>query len=251
MMNEFEKGMVFNFEKLGCVGLARKLSVIFSESHVRSEELMGILTDTTSEEILRIKQERAERLLSYAHLKDTYANLDMLEYSPDRKLDKVLVERLSTCDFVREFANVVIIGAAGTGKTFLAKAFGVAACNEGHRTCIMHLRAILRDLAERESLDRKTYERRISYYARMPLLIIDEWMSIAPSKSDLVILHELIDARYGRSSTIICSQMAEENWPRFCGNIAIGQAIKGRITSHCYKIHLEGEDIRERHFERP
>ena len=63
MMNEFEKGLVFNFSKLGCVGLSEKLADIFSNTHVREDELLSVLTNATSEEIMRIKQAKAERLL--------------------------------------------------------------------------------------------------------------------------------------------------------------------------------------------
>ena len=87
-MNEFESGLVFNFEKLGCRGLSEKLSAIFSSTHVRDSDLLSVLTTATSEEIVRIRQERAERLLRQASLFNTYANLDLLEYVPERNIDK-------------------------------------------------------------------------------------------------------------------------------------------------------------------
>ncbi len=251
MMNKYEEGLVYNFKNLGCLGLAEKLATIFSTTHVRETELMEVLTNVTEEEFLRIKAVRAARLLKYARLANSYANLDMLEFNTDRNLDKVLMDRLASCNYIKEAANIIIVGAAGTGKTFISKALGVKACNEGFRTRVMHLRALLRDLSECEKEDRKTYETRLKFYSRIPLLIIDEWLSIAPSKSDLIILHELIDARYGVFSTIICSQMPTDNWAKFCGNIAIGEAITGRLKSHSYCITLEGEDLRNYHTERP
>lgn len=251
MMTENEKGLIGSLESLGCKGLAERLEKFFDTKHVSAENLMELLAFESSEEVVRIKQIRAERLLKRAGLFNTYANIDLLEYSPERHLDKILVERLSSCDFIRDYSNVIIVGAAGTGKTFLARALAVNACNNGIRTNIYGLRSLLRELAIREKEDPYGFEKRMKFLGRIPLLVLDEWFSISPTKNELVILHELIDSRYGRTSTIICSQMPSENWPIFCGNAAIGEAIKGRLLAKSFVFSLEGEDLRTKHFQRP
>lgn len=109
MMNEFESGLVYNFEKLGCKGLAEKLSGIFSSTHVRDSELLSVLTAATSEEIVRIKQAKAERLLRQASLFNTYANVDLLEYIPERNIDKALIDRLCSCAYIDEAVNVIAL----------------------------------------------------------------------------------------------------------------------------------------------
>lgn len=251
MMDKYESGLVYNFEKLGCPGLAARLRSEFSSKHIRAEELMKLLTESTEDAIIENKQKQAQRLLKYASLQNCYANLDMLEYEPERNLDRTLVERLSSCDYIENAANIIIVGASGTGKTFLAKAFGVQACNEGYRTRVFNLRALLRELSEYEKDGEESYSRRLKLISNIPLLILDEWFAISPEKKELVILHELIDARYGRKSTIICSQMPTENWSRYCGNKALGESITGRLLSHSYSFDLKGEDIRKRHYQRP
>ena len=251
MMNEFESGLVFNFEKLGCRGLSEKLSAIFSSTHVRDSDLLSVLTTATSEEIVRIRQERAERLLRQASLFNTYANLDLLEYVPERNIDKTLIDRLCSCAYIDEAANIIVTGAAGTGKSFIARALGVQACNEGYRTRIFNLRALLKDLELRDKAGDDVYEKRLRYLSRIPLLILDEWFACPPSKTELVFLHELIDSRYGRHATIVCSQMPSGNWAQYCPNKALGESVSGRLLAHCYCIRLEGEDMRKTHFERP
>ena len=237
-MNEFEKELVFNFSKLGCMGLAEKLADIFSNTHVREDELLSVLTDATSEEIMHIKQAKDERLLRQARLYNTYANLDMLEYLPlmGRNLDKTLIGRLTSCSYVQEAANVVITGAAGKGKSFVARALGVQACNEGWRTRIFNLRALLKELDTLDKAGSDLYERRLRYMSNISLLILDEWFACPPSRNEIVILHELVDSRYGRKSTIICSQMPSENWASYCSNKALGEAISRRIFSHMNSI---------------
>lgn len=251
MMNIHEQGLVENLNNLGCIGLALKLKDIFETQHVKDEDLLSLLANTSSDEVIRIRQERAYRLLKQAGLLNSYANLDIIEYQAERNLDKTLIDRLSTCDYIRNKANIIITGAAGTGKTFLAKAFAIQACNEGFRSRIFHLRQITKQLVALEKDDHLLYEKRLKYFSRIPLLVIDEWFSIAPSKNELIVLHELIDARYDRTSTIICSQMPKENWATFSGTTAIGEAITGRLSAQCFKIALEGSDIRTRHSERP
>lgn len=251
MLNNYEKGLIYNFRQLGCNGLADRLDNVFSSKHVTSSELLSVLTNATEEEFLYQKKAKAERLLKQAGLLNAYANLDLLEFLPERNLDKVLIDRMSSCSYIDECINVVITGAAGTGKTFLSKALAVQACNEGYRTRIFNLRAMLKDLSIREAAGSDAYARRLRMLANVPLLIIDEWFSITPSKTELVILHELIDERYGRHPTIICSQMPSANWSGYCTNKALGESITGRILSRSYSIELQGNDIRKRHFERP
>ncbi len=122
MMNEFESGLVYNFEKLGCKGLAEKLSGIFSSTHVRDSDLLSVLTTATSEEIVRIKQERVERLLRQASLFNIYANIDLLEYIPERNIDKTLMDRLCSCAYIDDAVNVIVMtGSAGTEKSFIVR----------------------------------------------------------------------------------------------------------------------------------
>lgn len=251
MMNKYENDLVCNFRQLGCPGLAERLGDIFSSRHVKGDDLLKVLANTTEEEYLRLKQLKGERLLKLAGLLNTYANLDIIEYLPERALDATLIERLASCAYINEGANVVITGAAGTGKTFIARALGVQACKEGYRTRIVSLRGMLKDLSERDLAGEDLYARKIRMLSRIPLLIIDEWFAHTLNKSELVMLHELIDARYGRRSTIICSQMPPDNWPAYCPNRALGESITGRILSKCYSLELEGEDLRKIHSERP
>ena len=130
MMNEFKSTLVYNFEKLGCKGLSEKLSGIFSPIHVRDSDLLSVLTTATSDEIVRIKQERVERLLRQASLFNIYANIDLLEYMSERNIDKTLMDRLCSCAYIDDAVNVIVTGSAGTGKSFIVRALGVQACND-------------------------------------------------------------------------------------------------------------------------
>ena len=253
MMNKHEEELVLNLKNLGCDGYADKLTTVFSTSHVTEKELLGVLTDKASEEVLEEKQKKATIRLRQSGLLNTYANLDLLEYSPERQIDKILIDRLSTCDYIKEAANVLITGASGTGKTFIAKALGVRACEEDIRVRICNSRLLLKELSalNKNEEDNAPYEKKLKFYSRIPLLILDEWLAEPVSRTDTVIIQELIDNRWNRTSTIFCSQLAEENWLSGFKNTALGEAIISRIKSHSYSILLDGEDLRTKHYERP
>ena len=84
---------------------------------------------------------------------------------------------------------------------------------------------MLKDLELRDKAGDDVYEKRLRYLSRIPLLILDEWFACSPTKTELVFLHELIDSRYGRHATIVCSQMPSENWAQYCPNKALGESI--------------------------
>ena len=99
---------------------------------------------------------------------------------------------------------------------------------------------MLKDLEFRDKAGDDVYEKRLRYLSRIPLLILDEWFACSPTKTELVFLHELIDSRYGRHATIVCSQMPSENWAQYCPDKALKESISGRILAQCYCIRLGG-----------
>lgn len=109
----------------------------------------------------------------------------------------------------------------------------------------------MRELTHLYKNDMLKYERRMRYYSRFPLLLIDEWLCQKSEKYWVPILLELMENRYDETSTIICTQLPSENWPTVMGNVALGQAILGRVMAASYTLRLEGADLRERHSAKP
>jgi DNA replication protein DnaC len=250
-MKKEEKQLALNFEKLGAENVSLALVNAFSSPAMQHAPLMDVLLEATKSELERRRNARGERLLKRAKLHTTVANLDELEYGPERNLDKLTIDRLSTCEYIRTHANVCIIGASGTGKSFLSKALACRACENGYRTKVIAFPLLMRELAHLQKIDTPKYEKRLRYYSRFPLLIIDEWLNQQPERNWTHILLELMDYRYDETSTIICSQLPSENWPTVIGNVALGQAILGRVTAASYTIRLEGPDLRERYSAKP
>ena len=250
-MREKEKQLALNFEKLGAENISLALVDAFTSPAMQHASLMDVLLEASETELASRRNSRGERLLKIAKLHNSVANLDELEYGPERNLDKLTIDRLSTCDYIREHSNICIIGAAGTGKSFLSKAFAVKACENGYKTKVIAFPLLMRELSHLQKVDTPKYEKRLRYYSRFPLLVIDEWLCQQPEKLWTLILLELMENRYYETSTIISTQLPIENWPKVIGNVALGQAILGRVTAASHTIRLEGPDLRERHSAKP
>ena len=137
--------------------------------------LLDIVLNATEAELEKRQNSRAARLLKRAKLHNTVANLDELEYHPERNLDKITIDRFATCENIRTHTNICIIGAAGTGKSFLSRALACKACENGYRTKVISFPVLMRELTHLYKNDMLKYERRMRYYSRFPLLLIDEW----------------------------------------------------------------------------
>ena len=135
------------------------------------EDRFGILVDA---EWLTFKNNRLVRLIRNAGYPNPNACLEDIEYYADRNLDKTLITRLSTCNYLRECHNVIILGATGSGKTFFANAFGVAANRNFHTVIYRRLPGLLGDLAI--ARPEGTYQKAVKRYKQAQLLILDEWL---------------------------------------------------------------------------
>ncbi|HQA93701.1 MAG TPA: ATP-binding protein [Bacteroidales bacterium] len=250
-MTDKEKQLVMNFEHLGEDGIAMGLIDAFSSPSIQNTPLVDVLLNATTKAMEQRRNSRADRLLKMAKLHNTSANIDGIEYYPERNLDKLTIDRLSTCDYIKDHFNICVIGASGTGKSYISKALAYRACQCGYRTKVVSYPALMRELTHLYLHNTPKFEKKLRYYSRIPLLVIDEWLSQQPEKQWTSILLELMENRYDATSTIICTQLPIENWPKVIGNVALGQAILGRVTAASYILRLEGQDLRSRHSEKP
>ncbi len=115
---------------------------------------------------------------------------------PKSKIDKILIERLSTWAYISQAANVLITGASGTGKTLICKALGINVCKENILVKVCNFRMLIKDLAalNKNEEDDTPYRKKLKFYSRIPLLILDEWLTV--SRTVIVIIQELIDNRW-------------------------------------------------------
>jgi len=201
------------------------------------EERFGLLIDA---EWCRRKNNRLARLIRKAELHFPQACVEDIEYHADRKLDKQLITRLSTCNYIGDRRNLIVLGASGAGKTYISCAFGIAACRNYYSTRYIRLPELLVDLAVARS--EGTYRKTMNQYKKYDLLIVDEWMLISLTESEARDMLEIVEARHKKASTIFSSQFAPAGWHIKIGEATLADAILDRIVHDSYTILIDGKD---------
>ena len=210
------------------------------------EERVGLLVDA---EWTARKNNRLKRLIRNAGFSVPEACVEDIEYHHDRQLDKALIVRLGTCNFVEEHHNVIILGATGSGKSYLANALGVAAARQFHTVRYLRLPDLLSELAIARA--EGTYRKVMKQLKQTQLLILDEWLLYQLKETEARDLLEIAEARYKKASTVFCSQHDIGDWHQKIGESTIADAILDRIVHDSYRIviasdHADSVSMRQR-----
>lgn len=201
------------------------------------EDRFGLIIDA---EWSRRKNHQLDRLIRKATFKFPHACTEDIEYHTDRRLDQASILRLSTCNFIHEKHNVIIMGASGAGKTYLGCALGISSCRNLFTTKYVRLPELLTDLAIARGDG--TYKKVVAQYKKVSLLIFDEWLLVPLSMTESRDLLEIIEARHQHASTIFISQFAPAGWHDKINESTIADAILDRIVHNSYEILIDGED---------
>jgi len=203
------------------------------------EDRFGMIIDI---EYTKRKNNRLKRLIKSATLDQSDASIMEIDYTSGRKLNKSLISRMATCEYILEHRNIFITGATGSGKTYMACAFGMEACKQFYKTKYVRLPDLLIDLEI--SRNDGTYKKVMSRYTNPTLLIIDEWLLLKPTESECKDIFELLHKRRKKTSTIFCSQYISEGWYEQLGghDAPLADAILDRIIHDAFRINIESVD---------
>jgi DNA replication protein DnaC len=201
------------------------------------EERFGLLVDA---EWSARKSNKLDRLIRDAGYSIPEACLEDVEYHADRKLDRSMIARLGTCGYIADRHNIIILGATGSGKTYLANAFGMAASRNFFSVRYVRLPDLLAEVAIARAEGQ--YRKVIKPYRRADLLILDEWLLYPLRDNDARELLEIAEARYKTASTVFCSQHDIDGWHGMIGDPTLADAICDRIAHDSYTILIEGDD---------
>lgn len=207
------------------------------------EDRFSLLVDI---EWSRRKNNKLDRLIKKANFRYNQACVEDIEYHPDRKLDKTQILRLASGNYIEEKHNIIIKGASGNGKSYLACAFGVAACRQFYTVKYVRLPDLLDELAVARG--EGVYQKVMKSYKKVNLLILDEWLLTPLRENEARDLLEIVESRHQVASTIFCSQFDIQGWYEKIGESTLADAILDRIIHDSYSILIDGEmSMRERH----
>ena len=205
------------------------------------EERFGLLVDR---QWIWREDRRMKRLLKNAKLR-VDACIEDIDYKAPRGVDKSVILRLASGDWIKQAQNVIIVGPTGVGKTYLACALANRACRSGLSSFYVRAPRLFHDVALARADG--SYPKLMNKLAKTKVLVVDD-LGLAPlndpQRRDLL---EIIEDRQGLSSTIVASQLPVENWHENIGDPTIADAILDRLVHNAHSINLKGTSMRKKH----
>jgi DNA replication protein DnaC len=171
------------------------------------------------------------------------AAIEDLDFSPERGLDRRLILELAQCNWVDKALNILVLGATGTGKSFLASSLGVAACRLGYSVRYVRTSRLLHSLAQaRQDGSYLIFLRALN---KTDVLILDDWMRDPIQLTASQDVLEVFDDRFGKTATLIVSQVPVADWHARFPDPTLADAILDRTIHNAYRLSLLGDSQRK------
>jgi len=186
---------------------------------------------------------RFERLRKQANFR-YQASIEELNYEASRGLNKEQIANLITADYINKGQSILITGATGCGKSYLASALGHKACAQGYKVRYFNMQKLLikTKMARIDGTIFKFFEK----LSKTNLLILDDFGLTHIEKQQQLDFMEIIEDRHAKSSTIIASQLPVANWHSIIGEETIADAILDRLVHTSHRVELKGESLRKK-----
>jgi DNA replication protein DnaC len=195
----------------------------------------------TELELLDRERRATERRIKQARF-PVVKSLDSFDFLAIPSLNKLLVLELARGEFIDRRECVLALGNSGTGKTHVALAIGLAACQKGYRVRFTTAASLVHELME--ARDEKRLLRFQKHLASFELLIVDELGFVPLSKTGAEMLFEIFSQRYERSATMVTSNLPFNEWTEILGSERLTGALLDRLTHHVHILQMNGESYR-------
>ena len=217
----------------------RRQSELPASAALSFDERLAMIVDA---QWLAKQNNRLQRLLREADLRDPSACLEDINFDSKRNLNKATIASLADCAWIKEGRNLIITGATGTGKTYLISAFGNAACRKSLKVRSYKVNRLLTDLMIGRGDG--SYNKLLHDLKKPDLLILDDFGMAPLDHSACRDLLEVIDDRHGRKSIAVSAQLPVANWYSVFEDATIADAVLDRVINNAYRIELKGPSLR-------
>lgn len=199
-----------------------------------------------SDQAAQRRQRSIERRIQEAKFRDS-GTLETFDWKfNERAIDRSQIEELATGQFVRRGENLVKVGQSGVGKSHLIQGIGRRCCTVGYRVRYTTSANLVKDLAKSRADD--TLPKRLRYYGRVDLLIIDEFGFEKLERTDCPqaanLLYKVIEARYPGKSTALVTNVDFEAWNDYLGDPPLAMAFLDRVVDGAIILKIKGESYR-------
>lgn len=241
---ETHKQLAKHFKALKLPAFLREYEGQARQSAAEGLDYAGFLLRLAEHEVTERHRSLIEKRIRDAQF-PTLRRLGEFDFASIPALDKSAVLELARCNYITHRQNIIAVGGHGTGKTHIAVALGLAACEKGLSVCFATAASVVRMLVEAQN------ERRLSRLqhrlATCQLLIIDELGYVPLSRSGGELLFEVFSQRCERGATMITSNLPVDQWVRVFGCEQLTEALLDRLTYQCHLVEFHGESYRLKH----
>ncbi|MHC4179779.1 MAG: IS21-like element helper ATPase IstB [Planctomycetota bacterium] len=204
---------------------------------------LGFLLQLIELELIDRERRAAQRRLKAAKFPN-YKTLEDFDFDSQPSLNRVLIAELTRCEYIERREAVILVGNPGSGKTHVATALGIEACEQGKKVRFWRVTELLTSLME--AREERQLMRMKGQLAKLDLLILDELGYVPASKLGAELLFDVISTAYERTSVIVTTNLPFEQWTEVLGSERLTGAVLDRLTHRCHILEAAGESYRLR-----
>lgn len=235
---------LLQMRQLKLAGMAARYNLILEMAHQQNQmDAHTMIAMLIEAEILSRSEKRTELYIKQARFR-FHVNAEDIACSAERGLTQEQWLLLCEGTFLKQSKNLLITGATGSGKSHVSSALGRMACLNGYRTIYHNMNRFIEEVKSAKLTG--TYLKLLDQYAKVPLLILDDFGLKSVSRDIHVCLYEILEDRIGKGSTIITSQFPVANWYEKFEDATLAEAVLDRLTGNAERITLKGMSWRSR-----
>jgi DNA replication protein DnaC len=223
--------------------MTEKIRELSNSSKLASMNPMDFLAFLVDAEFDKRRNSKMSRMLKNAHVKQTMACIENIDFSAKRNLKKELLPDVLSGAFIENKTNCLINGPTGSGKSFIACALANLACRKCLPTMYYRVSRFLEMLTAEKAIG--NYLKVIDKIGKLKLLVLDDLGPEVMTKEQRNLFFEIVEERYLTGSTIITSQLAFEQWYEVFGEPTVADAICDRLFHNAHKIRIGGDSMRK------